>query len=245
MEIVAHRGLHVAAPENSLGAIQAALDAGLKYIEVDARASRDGTIVLMHDARVDRTTDRVGRLRAMDASAINALRLSDGSRVPRLEEALALTRGRGVLCIDVKEAGIGHEVVRLILAARAAAEVWSSHQEVVARASDAGLFSALVVMGVMPGGGIGDLVELGRQLGAEALSFFPADLEPRVAEACRSLHMPFMSGTPNDLPTWRALAAAGIRAIITDNPLHCADALGVDIGLTGEPAGCRRLLRLS
>lgn len=245
MEIVAHRGLHAVAPENSLGAIQAALDAGLTYIEVDARPSRDGTLFLLHDARVDRTTSGRGRLHDMDASAIEALRLSDGSRVPRVEEALALARGRGVLCVDVKEAGIGADVVRAILDAQADAEVWSSHQEVVARASDAGLYSALIVMGVMPGGGVRDLVELGRQLGAEALSFFPADLEPGVATACRALGMPFMSGTPNDVRTWRTFAASGIRAIITDDPVRCAGALDLDTGLTDRPLGCRRLLPLA
>jgi hypothetical protein len=156
-----------------------------------------------------------------------------------------LTRGRAVLCIDVKEPAVAREVVRAVRDVRADVEVWSSHDDVIAHASDAGLSSALVAMGVMPGGGVSELVELARQLGAEALSFFPADLEPHVAEGCRALAMPFMCGTPNDTPTWRYLAAAGARAIITDEPVHCARTLGCDIALTDHLSECRRLLPLS
>ncbi len=227
MEIVAHRGLHTLAPENSLGAIQAVLDAGLTYIEVDVRASREGGLFLLHDAWVDRTTPGVGRLNEMSGSEVQALRLRDGSPVPRLEEALDLCRGRAVLCADVKEAATAYRVVQAICEVRADAEVWSSHQEVVARATDAGLPAALIAMGLMPKGGASELVELAGQLGARALSFFPADLDPHVVRSCRERGMPFMCGTPNDLPTWRRLAASEARAIITDDPIGCAEALGL------------------
>ena len=226
MEIVAHRGLHTSAPENSLGAVQAALDAGLRYIEVDVRAAVDGTLFLLHDARVDRTTEGSGRLSQLRASEVRLLHLSDGTRLPRLEEAIELCRGRAVLCADIKEAPIADRIVSAICSTGIDAEVWSSYQEVVAHAADSGLKTALIALGIMPRGGVSELIELGRQLGARALPFFPADLEPSVMQACSEQAMPFMCGTPNDPFTWRRLADAGARAIITDDPLRCAALLG-------------------
>jgi glycerophosphoryl diester phosphodiesterase len=54
--VIAHRGEHRAHPENTLPAFQAAIDAGADFFELDVRTTSDGRLVLMHDARVDRTT---------------------------------------------------------------------------------------------------------------------------------------------------------------------------------------------
>ena len=61
--VVAHRGDHTAAHENSLEAIERAIRAGADYVELDVRATRDGELALMHDATVDRTTDGQARSR--------------------------------------------------------------------------------------------------------------------------------------------------------------------------------------
>lgn len=230
-KVIAHRGLHDRAPENSLAAIQSAFDAGLTHIEVDVRASADGTLYLLHDARVERTTSGRGRLSRMDTVAARTLRLTDGTPLPRLEEALALARGNAVLCLDVKDADIGARVIRLLGDLGADAEVWSSHPEVVARASEARLCTALISLGVFRSNRVAELVDFGRQLGAHALSFFPADLDRRVIEACREAALPFMCGTPNDDGTWKRLHRQGARAIVTDYPLRCARIL------MGSPAG--------
>src|SRR5689334_494624 len=60
--IIAHRGDHTAAPENTLKAFQDAISTGVDYVEVDVRSSRDGELVVMHDATVNRMTDAKGRV---------------------------------------------------------------------------------------------------------------------------------------------------------------------------------------
>jgi glycerophosphoryl diester phosphodiesterase len=55
--IAAHRGARSLAPENTLAAARAALEAGARMWEIDVRMSRDGEIVLLHDADLRRTTD--------------------------------------------------------------------------------------------------------------------------------------------------------------------------------------------
>lgn len=76
----AHRGEHLRHPENSLPAIQAAIDAGMDYVELDVRTSSDGYLVLMHDPTVDRMTNGKGAIKDMTLAEIRQLDL--GARFP-------------------------------------------------------------------------------------------------------------------------------------------------------------------
>lgn len=101
--VVAHRGLHdVHRAENFLGAVHAALDAGISHVAVDVRRARDGVLLLLHDATLDRTTTSSSLLASRLASDLDAVRLLDGSAMPPLVEVLALCRDRIVVCADVK-----------------------------------------------------------------------------------------------------------------------------------------------
>ena len=62
--ISAHRGFSTAAPENTLPALEMALAAGADVAEIDVKLTRDGHLVLMHDATLDRTTTIPGDPRA-------------------------------------------------------------------------------------------------------------------------------------------------------------------------------------
>jgi glycerophosphoryl diester phosphodiesterase len=95
--LCAHRGVMATHPENTLPAFREALRLGAHMIEFDLRLTRDGAIALMHDAKVDRTTDGEGRfsdmtlaeLRRLDAGVRKDARFA-GTRIPTFEETLAL-----------------------------------------------------------------------------------------------------------------------------------------------------------
>ena len=220
--VVAHRGMHDAQrAENSLGAIRAALAAGVTHIEVDVRDTRDGVLMLLHDPTLDRSTNSSGALASRLAGDLGGVRLLDGSPLPAFADVLDLCRDRAVVCVDVKEPHLGPAVVATARRLGAAIEVWSSHREVVAHAVDRGCLAAWISHGFFPAEGPEALVDEARQLGATAISFFPADIDMRVAAACREGGIGFQSGTPNDRATWDGLIRAGVRAIVTDRPLDC------------------------
>jgi len=107
----AHRGEHLKHPENSLPAIQAAIDAGVDYVELDVRTSSDGYLVLMHDPTVDRMTNGKGAIRDMTFSEIRKLDLGarfpgkfPNLQVPTFDEALALCKGKIGIYVDTKNA---------------------------------------------------------------------------------------------------------------------------------------------
>ena len=59
--VIAHRGYSALAPENTLPAFKAAVEAGADLVELDYRHSRDAVPIVIHDSTLDRTTDAVAR----------------------------------------------------------------------------------------------------------------------------------------------------------------------------------------
>ena len=140
---MAHRGHSCCAPENTLPAVRQALDHAVPYIEVDVRLSADGVAVLMHDATVERTTNGRGavsqlawsRLRQLDAGSWfdPAYR---GVSVPRLSQVLALTKGRAIVYLDVKDSRLAPAIASALRRAGAAPadiRVWETGRLEMAR----------------------------------------------------------------------------------------------------------------
>lgn len=110
--VIAHRACWADAPENSLPAIAACHRLGVAMVELDVRRTRDGHLVLMHDATVDRTTNGSGAVADMTLAEVRALRLRAGAggpaaaltelSPPTLEEAMEAARGGLLVNIDAK-----------------------------------------------------------------------------------------------------------------------------------------------
>ena len=123
-EVVAHRGFSTVAPENTLAAIRKAIESGATGCEFDVYAAKDGTVVLMHDATVNRTTN--GRGKVTELTLAELRRLDAGSwkdrsyasePVPTLNEALRLLKGSGCQAIiEIKMEGISNSVVEAVRA---------------------------------------------------------------------------------------------------------------------------------
>lgn len=95
----AHRGARAHAPENTLAAFTLAFELGAEGIECDVQRSRDGRLVIIHDATVDRTTDGTGAVaeqRFEELRALNAgVRFHRRQMIPTLDETLDLVARRG------------------------------------------------------------------------------------------------------------------------------------------------------
>ena len=112
IQVVAHRGgALLGPPENTLPAIEKAIEVGADLIEIDIRQTSDGHLVLMHDTTVDRTTNGRGRVSDLTHEQIRALEIVHNGegvvRVPTLREALRTMKGRIDPDLDYKEGDIG------------------------------------------------------------------------------------------------------------------------------------------
>ncbi|MCW3464908.1 glycerophosphodiester phosphodiesterase family protein [Chitinophaga nivalis] len=108
--VVAHRGNHVDMPENTVAAIAATIQCGADYAELDLRTTKDGQLVLMHDATVDRMTNGKGKVADLTWAEIQLLKINskDGKdyRVPTFSEALRASKGKVNIYLDFKDADV-------------------------------------------------------------------------------------------------------------------------------------------
>jgi len=111
IKVIAHRGMHNKYSENTIGAIDAAIEHNLDYVEIDVRTTKDGYLVLMHDGTVDRTTNGSGRVSHLSLEQIQSVVVkgNDGAgvteeRVPLLSEALRCMSGKIGAYVDIKDA---------------------------------------------------------------------------------------------------------------------------------------------
>lgn len=100
-ELVAHRGFSVRAPENTLAAMEAALETGVESVEFDIQTAACGTPVLFHDTLLGRTTNGVGPVRRRPLAHLKALDAGSwfgpefsGERIPTQDEILANLKDR-------------------------------------------------------------------------------------------------------------------------------------------------------
>jgi glycerophosphoryl diester phosphodiesterase len=118
--ISAHRGgAGPGYPENCMATFEATIRAGWSALEIDLRTTKDGVIVLMHDATLDRTSNGTGPIAERTWAELRPLRLKDRAGkltdhpIPTLDEAMKWARGKTLLFLDKKEVTV-KDVVRVI-----------------------------------------------------------------------------------------------------------------------------------
>jgi glycerophosphoryl diester phosphodiesterase len=109
IEITGHRGSKVSAPENTLSALRQAISEGADYAEIDVQTTADGVVVLLHDADLMRVASIRRRLRDINYRELKDIDVGSwfapefsSERIPTLQEAIDLARGRIKLNIELK-----------------------------------------------------------------------------------------------------------------------------------------------
>ncbi|WP_248927995.1 glycerophosphodiester phosphodiesterase [Paenibacillus hamazuiensis] len=119
---LAHRGASEYAPENTLAAFYKGLEMGASGLETDLRLSRDGIVFLLHDERLERTTNGTGRaseytwkeLQELDAGSWFAAAYA-GERLVSLETFLHFFARKPIhLALEMKEEGLEEDTLRLL-----------------------------------------------------------------------------------------------------------------------------------
>jgi len=107
MMVCAHRAIAIDKPENSLSAIQSSIDNAIEMIEIDIRQTKDGQLILMHDATIQRTTNGTGDVSNFTLQELQQFNLekSNGTltneKIPTLKEVFIKTRGKIYINLDI------------------------------------------------------------------------------------------------------------------------------------------------
>ncbi|WP_336771611.1 glycerophosphodiester phosphodiesterase [Paenibacillus sp. MMO-58] len=227
---VAHRGWSGRAPENTLAAIQLAIDEpDIEWIELDVQLSKDNVPVVIHDYKLKRTTNGRGEVKSLTAAELQALDagswfspLYKGEGVPSLSQVLDKARGRIRLNIELKTDGVRYPkledyVVELL-------KDYGMEDEVVLTSFHTGtLFNVhkrtggSIRTGLILDGWRNSLpVEL-QQLGAQFLSIEHGRLNASRLELLKQAGIQVMAWTPNDERSIRKLIALDPELMICTN----------------------------
>ncbi|MCA9128392.1 MAG: glycerophosphodiester phosphodiesterase family protein [Planctomycetales bacterium] len=118
--VSAHRGgAGPGLPENCIATFEQTLAHGYAMLEVDPRLTRDGVVVLHHDATLDRTTTGTGPISEFSLGELKHLKLKDSNgvvtdhRINTLSEAFEWARGKAILVIDSKDLSVAQRVEQI------------------------------------------------------------------------------------------------------------------------------------
>ncbi|MEQ8713672.1 MAG: glycerophosphodiester phosphodiesterase family protein [Cyclobacteriaceae bacterium] len=109
VKVIAHRGASGYAPENTIAAIEKALELGADIIEIDVHLSGDGELIVIHDELLERTTDGEGPVHVKALADLKKLdagswfgNIFKGETVPTLDEVLGAIDGKAICLIEIK-----------------------------------------------------------------------------------------------------------------------------------------------
>lgn len=230
--VVAHRGDSRSAPENTLRAFRAAAEAGAPMQEFDVRATRDGVLVCLHDATLDRTTDAatvlgpgalVAQLDAAELLPLDANRGSGQARepVPTLAAALATILPSAVALVEHK-AGSPDAYLAVVrgLAALPSCILQSFDWSFLAALRAAAPECALAVLGPTEAHPELDATAIAaaHELGAGMVHWAAESITAGQVQACHQHGLLVCTYTTDDEPGLQGLAALGVDALCTNDP---------------------------
>lgn len=230
--VIGHRGAAGCAPENTLAGLRRASRLGCRWVEFDVRLTADNELVLLHDDRLERTTDGRGKLRRMPLSAVRRCDAGGwfdaafaGEPVPTLAEAITVLDELGLGAnIEVKS-DRRWAAVTAIAAADLITRLWPSHlpaplissftAEAVAAARDRapGLARGMLVRAVPA-----DWRRRAEALDCTAVNADHRLLRPAVVAEIRNAGYSVLAYTVNDAVRAGELFEWGVSSVFSDVP---------------------------
>ncbi len=202
-------------PENTLRSFVRAEQAGMDAIELDLHLSKDGALVIMHDAEVDRTTDGRGAIADLTLAELRALDAGQGERVPVFEEVLDAVRSP--LQAEIKDTAAARALAAVMLRRDLAGrvEVSSFHDEAVAEIASLVPGVRTVLIASRYGN---DVVDRARAVGAATLALNIRRLTLETVERAHAEGLRVIGWVVNTQEQLRLVRALELDGATTDYP---------------------------
>lgn len=111
---IGHRGAKGYEPENTLTSFRKAMELGVDAIELDVHKCKSGELVVIHDYKVNRTTNGKGLVRDKTLTELKQLNVGDGQKIPTLKEVLDLVDREVIINIELKGKNTPKELSKLL-----------------------------------------------------------------------------------------------------------------------------------
>jgi glycerophosphoryl diester phosphodiesterase len=230
--VAGHRGAKLRAPENTLAGFRAAKRLGAGWVELDAKLTRDGIPVVIHDQTLERTTDGAGRVESVTLKEIGWLDAGRwfapefaGEKVPTLAEALQAIAAEGLgVNVEIKPCP-GRERDTAEASIQVIREVWptTSPAPIISSFQRASLEAAKKVAPELPRGLLLeereiDWRETATRLGCKAIHPKWSELTAEWVAEIHKAGFACVTWTVNDPQAAKRLLGWGVDCIITDAP---------------------------
>ena len=227
--VIAHRGASGYAPENTIAAYQRAVELGVMAVETDVHQTRDGVIVTLHDATLDRTTSGSGKVADHDWADLQSLEAGawfdvefQGEPIPDLGAYLACLEGRAIPVIELKGgATVVEQLAERFASKDGGAFFFSFKADAIRRLKERcpscpALYLAEWTEEERPC----PVSEAHRaaEMGMEAVGVHWPRLTQGFVEAAHQLDLRVFVYTVNDLPALQHVVNCGVDAVISDVP---------------------------
>lgn len=215
---VGHRGASALAPENTLLAVERAIEHGLDLVEVDVHLSAGGELVVIHDGEV-RVAGRMSPVSTLTAAELAKVPLGDGQGVPRLAEVLAVARGRIGVYVELKGERTGTALGTLVASGGAAGvEVISGSFEPALVAELRAAAPAVPRSILFRPSGTDAMIAACAALGADYAHPCFRPLTQAIVDALHAAGLLVMAPHTNDPAEARTFAGLGIDVLASDDP---------------------------
>lgn len=217
MLVIGHRGAAGLKPENTVKSFVFALELGVDMLECDVRLTKDGHVVIMHDATVDRTTNGTGKVAEMTLEEIRHLDAGDGEQVPVLSEYLDLLAERNIPAeVEVKAPEALEPALQLIREYGLVDRICiTSNLDVLTRARE---LEPSIDLGVPSGNPSLDDVKRAASIGARSVGVHYKHITAEIVSACHERSLEVRGWNPKTKETTELLMSFGVDAITTDRP---------------------------
>jgi glycerophosphoryl diester phosphodiesterase len=216
--VVGHRGAAGVLPENTLKGFRYAIELGCAYMECDVHLTKDEHLIVMHDDKVDRTTNGSGLIRDFTFEAIRALDAGEGEQVPTLDEVLATLHGKPIrLLCELKGEGVEDAAVEAVLARGMEKQVvfTSFHPARIQRVKSRG---SHLEIGAILSNPTDDDIPRAVDWGVSAVGVQYKNLRLRNVEQALNAGIQIRAWNPDTLREQKAMIGLGVSGVSTNRP---------------------------
>jgi glycerophosphoryl diester phosphodiesterase len=228
--VIAHRGASKAAPENTMSAFRKAVEYGAEGIELDVQLTKDGHVVVIHDEKVDRTSNGKGlvkdrtlkELKTLDFGGWFSPEFTD-EPIPTLAEVMELLQNwKGVLNIEIKsgpviypdiEEKVIQEVSKFDNKNRIIISSFNHYSLVKTKKLDADIKTGILYVA-----GLYEPWVYAKRIGAYAIHPLFYNMVPEVVAGCMKNGVAINTYTVDDAKTIKRISSMGVTGIITNVP---------------------------
>ncbi|MDE3050500.1 MAG: glycerophosphoryl diester phosphodiesterase [Nitrospirota bacterium] len=214
---IGHRGAAGHAPENTLASVEKAISLGADLVEVDVQRTSDGHLVIIHDKRVDRTTNGAGLVAGMSLCALRELDAGAGQRIPTVEELLRIAEGQVGLILELKVNGLAEQVCKTVrLSGFTGQVIYASfiHDEVRSIREADPRTMTMALFGRLPH----DPVMVAQNAKATHIGFSYITVTKPLVETCHHRGLVVFVYTVNDRQDIKEVMSLGVDGIVSDFP---------------------------